>query len=149
MARAQALKPTNAVVHEDEAVQQTIAAYPTAAQRRLRQVTRLMAREASRLGVERINATLKWGEPSYSTTGGSPLRLAWSAKATRRLGMYCHCSTRLIETFRELFGDRFEFDGQRALYLPLTGRLPSAELSQCLRMALRYHTLKKLPLLGA
>ena len=96
-----------------------------------------------------VTETLKWGEPSFSVKGGSPIRLDWKAKHPDVVGLYFNCNTSLVETFRELFGSTFRYEKNRAILLPLQGRLPQAELKQCIGLALRYQALKKLPLLGA
>ncbi len=96
-----------------------------------------------------IEETLKWGEPSYLSEGGSTVRLAWKAANPEACTIFVHCQTRLIETYREIYPDIFEYEGKRALHLPLKGKLPEGPLRHCLTLALTYHKVKHLPLLGA
>lgn len=96
-----------------------------------------------------VDESIKWGEPSYSTIAGSPIRLGWSPKSPDHVCVFFHCQTKLVSTFRILYPDTFVFDGNRCLRLPLKAQLPKHELAQCIELALNYHKLKKLPLLGA
>ena len=56
--------------------------------------------------------------------------------------------TVLVATFREILRDRLAFGGNRELILSLYDPLPVHEVSLCLAMALRYHQITHLPLLG-
>ncbi|WP_408611390.1 DUF1801 domain-containing protein [Bowmanella yangjiangensis] len=96
-----------------------------------------------------MEESLKWGEPSYSVQGGSPVRMDWKAGRPEMIQLYFHCQTQLVETFRELYPQTFEFEGNRALLLPVSGSLPEAAIKHCLHLALTYHKRKHLPLLGA
>lgn len=95
-----------------------------------------------------IEETLKWGEPAYLAKGGSTLRIAWKEKSPDNICIYFNCNTILVETFREVFFDVFEFEGKRAIKLNLNSALPIKELKQCIATTLRYHKVKHLPLLG-
>lgn len=53
--------------------------------------------------------------------------------------MFVNCRTTLIETVRAHFADAVEYEGSRALLIPVTGPLPEAPLAFCLRAALTYH----------
>ena len=96
-----------------------------------------------------VSETLKWGEPSYQVTGGSPIRLGCSAKQPEQLALYCHCQTSLIATFKELYPTEFCFVGNREMRLPLDSPIPNPALEHCIELALTYHKIKHLPLLGA
>ncbi|MGB0846197.1 MAG: DUF1801 domain-containing protein [Thiolinea sp.] len=113
----------------------------------LRDLIYQVAGEYDEIGI--IDETLKWGQPSYVTKNGSTLRIDGNTKAPDRYFMYFHCQTRLIETFHLLYPDQFTFDGKRALVFSLHESLPENELRHCIAMALRYHLIKHLPLLGA
>ena len=54
-----------------------------------------------------------------------------------------------VETFKEIYRDDFEYEGKRAIVIPLSASNWSRPLRHCLQMALQYHSLKHLPLLGA
>ena len=62
-----------------------------------------------------IEETLKWKEPSYITKNGSTLRMDWKKTKPDQYALYFNCKTKLVETFRKLFSDRFTFEGNRAI----------------------------------
>ncbi len=133
----------------DKTVADTFASYPGPAAKMLKQVRELILSTADELGINKVEETLKWGEPSYLVKGGSTLRIAWKEKSPDQVSMYFHCQTRLVETFREIHPGTFEYDGKRAIHLPLGKKYSKAALRQCIQMALTYHKVKHLPLLGA
>lgn len=92
--------------------------------------------------IELLELTLKWGEPSFVTKKGSTLRMDWKAKAPDQYAMYFQCTSRLVETFRMVFGDTFTYEGNRALVFHLDQELPIPELKECIRACLTYHKVK-------
>ena len=98
------------------------------------------------VGVGAIEETLKWGQPSYLTSetrSGSTIRIApTGAKSTHDYAMYFICHTTLIESFEDLFGDVFAYDGSRALLFRVGEETPEDELRECVAMALTYHLSK-------
>ena len=100
-------------------------------------------------GVDALEETLKWGEPSYLTKGGSTLRIAWKDRAPDQYAIYFNCNTSLVDTFKEVYGDVFTFEGNRAIVFGETDELPVDALKQRISLALTYHHVKHLPLLGA
>jgi hypothetical protein len=54
-----------------------------------------------------------------------------------------------VATFKEIYGDIFKYEGNRALIFKLNETLPTTALTHCISMALRYKKLKHLALLGA
>ncbi len=103
--------------------------------------------EQERLG--ELEETLKWGQPSYLVKNGSTIRMDWSPKDPDEVHIFFICNTKLVDTFRELYSDTFIFQGNRAIVLPLDKSLPMNKLKRCMTMALTYHKIKHLPLLGA
>ena len=95
-----------------------------------------------------IEETLKWGEPSYLVKGGSTVRINRQSKSSQKFAVYFHCQTTLIETFKEIHGDLFNYEGNRAIVFSVSDELPMKALKHCLSMALRYHKIKHLSLLG-
>lgn len=95
-----------------------------------------------------VEETLKWSEPSYITKIGSTIRIN-RYRATENIAVYFNCRTSLVETCREIYGDSFEYEANRALVLKTDQPLPETELSHCIQLALTYHKVKHLPLLGA
>ncbi len=62
--------------------------------------------------------------------------------------MYLKCTSRLVPTFKKIYKDKFNFEVDRAIIFELKDRIPGAELKHCIAMALTYHKIKHLPLLG-
>ena len=75
-------------------------------------------------GVNELEETLKWGEPSYLTEGGSTVRIGWKKKAPEQYAIYFNCNTSLVDTFRGVYGNTFNFEGNRAIVFGETDELP-------------------------
>lgn len=86
-----------------------------------------------------MEESLKWGEPAYRMTGGTTVRMDWKQKNPDQYAMYFHCKTSLVESFRELYPDRFKFEGNRAILFDEKEEIPVKELKHCISMALTYH----------
>jgi len=129
-------------------ISEVVKSYPKSAQRKFQEIRSLVfdVAEANQLG--EVTETLKWGEPSYLCKTGSTVRIHWRSKTPDSMGIFFNCNTVLIETFKEVFQDSLNYEGNRAVVIPLERQLPS-DVSSCLLMALNYHKLKKMPLLGA
>ncbi|MDH7445873.1 DUF1801 domain-containing protein [Aquimarina sp. 2201CG14-23] len=95
-----------------------------------------------------IEETLKWGEPSFLTKKGSTIRIDWKKSKPDQYGMYFQCTSKLVTTFRVIYKDTFQFEGNRAIIFPIQEDIPKKELQNCIRAALTYHTVKHLPTLG-
>ncbi len=95
-----------------------------------------------------VEETIKWSEPSYVTKNGSTIRIN-RYKETSKVALYFNCQSRLVETFREIYGDCFEYEANRAIILKTEQPLLENELLHCIQLALTYHKVKHLPLLGA
>lgn len=92
--------------------------------------------------------TLKWGEPSYIIKHGSTVRIGWGKSKPDQYVMYFHCKTKLVDTFKEIYKDKFEFEGNRAIVFNTKDKIPVNELKHCIYLALTYHKIKHLPMLG-
>jgi len=112
----------------------------------LRQLVFETASESKDVGA--VEETLKWGEPSYLVKGGSTIRMDWKHSNPEHYAMYFHCKSKLIDTFRELYRDKFVFEGNRAILFHEHDEIPVDELKHCISLALTYHSRKNLPLLG-
>ncbi len=123
--------------------------YPAEARLRLEALRELLFDVAKDLDINNIEETLKWGEPSYSVKTGSPIRMDWKIKTPRNYYLYFHCQTKLVDTFRELYRQELEFQGNRAIVFDISKPLPEQAVKTCLEMALTYQQRKHLPLLGA
>ena len=95
-----------------------------------------------------LEETLKWGEPSYLAKKGSTIRIDWKPKTPNQYAVYFKCTSKLVATFREVYGDTFNYEKNRAILFGLQDEIPEKELKSCIRLALNYHLLKELPLLG-
>ena len=99
-------------------------------------------------GISSIEETLKWGEPSYLTKGGSTLRIDWKLRSPECYAMYFKCMSRLVETFKKKFKDQFFYEGNRAIVFQLHDTIQKEKLKLCIRAALTYHKVKHLKELG-
>lgn len=124
-------------------------AYPPAAQKRLYELRAIIFEVAAEKNLGPVAETLKWGEPSYATKQGSPVRIDWKAKTPKQVSIYFNCNSLLLETFKEIYGSELQTVGKREIILAIANPIPYPQIRGCLAMALQYHTLKKLPLLGA
>ncbi len=104
---------------------------------------------AAQDGVDGLEETLKWGEPSYLSKIGSTVRFDWKVKSPDQYGIYFNCKTSLVATFKELYGDLFVYSGNRAILFEVGQTIPIKELSHCISLSLRYKKIKHLELLGA
>ena len=103
---------------------------------------------AEELDIPEIEETLKWREPSYLVKNGSTIRIDWKQKTPDQYAMYFKCTSKLVLTFKELFGDTFQYENNRAILFSLEQEIPTKELKICIAMALEYHSRKNIPLLG-
>jgi hypothetical protein len=88
-----------------------------------------------------IDEALKWGEPSFLTSQskiGTTIRIDWKPKMPDQIGLYVHCQTSLVDTYRSMFPD-LRYEGNRAVLLDVNQPLPERELRICIHMALAYH----------
>ncbi|MFZ1703682.1 MAG: DUF1801 domain-containing protein [Saprospiraceae bacterium] len=98
--------------------------------------------------VTSLEETLKWGEPSYLSKTGSTIRIDWKPNTPNKYAMYFKCTSRLVPTFKEVFKNTFEYEGNRAIVFELHTTIINKELKECIKAALRYHKVKHLPFLG-
>ncbi len=72
----------------------------------------------------------------------------WKAKAPEQYAICFKCISKLVATFREIYGDSFKYENNRAILFGLEDEVPKKELKLCISMALQYHNLNHLPRLG-
>lgn len=134
---------------ENRQVAEKFDAYPESMRERLYFLRHLILETASEMNdLGDVEETLKWGEPSYISKPGSAVRIDWKESDPQHYGMYFHCRTTLIETYRELYGDQLKFDGNRAIIFEKEDEIPIDALKHCIALALVYHRVKHLLLLG-
>jgi len=113
----------------------------------LRQLVLDTASECKVVGM--LEETLKWGEPSYLVKRGSTIRMDWKSSVPDQYAMYFHCKTKLIDTFKVLYGNVLRFEGNRAIVFHQDDEIPIDEVKHCILLSLTYHDRKHLPMLGA
>lgn len=137
-------------MQDNPEVLEVINTYPNPVKEKILVLRQLIIETANSLeDKSELQETLKWGEPSYLAEQGSTVRIAWKASKPDQYGIYFHCKTRLVDTFKELYGDKFKFEGNRAIIFSVDNEVPQAELQHCILLSLKYHRIKHQPLLGA
>ncbi|MDF9590531.1 DUF1801 domain-containing protein [Bacillus tropicus] len=130
-------------------VEEVFKQYPKHIQSRILVLRRLILDTAIETeGIDHVDETLKWGEPSYIAKKGSTIRIGWKQSSPDQYAMYFNCNTRLVDTFKEVYRDIFNYEGNRAIVFAVNDKIPLDELKQCIVLALTYHTRKHLPMLG-
>ncbi|AOT08683.1 DUF1801 domain-containing protein [Pseudoalteromonas luteoviolacea] len=123
--------------------------YPELVRARLEALRGLIFEVARELDLGVVEESIKWGEPSYKVKLGSPIRIDWKPATPKKYCMFFHCQTKLVDTYKALYGEVLQFQGNRAIVLSLSEPLPKVIIKHCLELALTYQQRKHLPLLGA
>jgi hypothetical protein len=138
--------PRTSPAPHDRAVAALLRSYPKPIGAKLQALRRLILDTARKTaGVGALAETLKWGQVSYLTSetgSGSTIRIDRLKSDANKVGVYFHCQTNLVETFRELY-PKLSYSGNRAILLDVDEPLPEAELGHCVALALTYHLLKR------
>ena len=128
-------------------VKEVFSEYPPAIRKKLLELRRLIFKVASETqGVGELEETLKWGQPGYvtnKTKSGSTIRIGREKYTNGDYGIYFHCQTTLVDTFKKIYGDKFTYEKNRAIIFDKNEEIPTRELSNCIAMALTYHNNKK------
>jgi len=136
-------------IKADPSVQPVFDQYPDSVREKMLHLRRLILDTAEETeGVTKLEEALKWGEPSYLAKHGSTIRIDWKAKKPDQYAMYFKCTSQLVPTFKAVYGDTFEYEGNRAIVFQLDDSIPEEALKGCIAAGLTYHKVKKLPLLG-
>lgn len=136
-------------LNTDTKVDEIFAGYPEVVRPKMQNLRKLVIATAEETeGINELQETLKWGEPSFVTRNGSTLRIDWKKKAPDQYALYFKCTSRLVPTFRTLFEHKFQYEGNRAIVFKLHDKVPETELKECIKAALRYHKVKHLLTLG-
>ncbi len=134
----------------DKAVASVFESYPPVMRKKLLGVRKLIFEVAAQdPNIGEVEECLKWGEPAYLTKGGSTVRINWKASSPDQFFIYFNCKTKLVETFKEVYGDLFSYEGNRAIILNKLGEIPLLPLKHCIALSLNYRRINHLPLLGA
>lgn len=136
-------------IKSDKFVKSKFKSYPKEIKPKLEYLRRLVLETAEADGaIDEIEETLKWGEPSYLVKKGSTIRMDWKEKKPDQYAMYFKCTSKLVPTFKKVFGNTFNYETNRAIVFSLNDPIPTAELKSCISMALNYHKVKNKELLG-
>ncbi|WP_158978091.1 DUF1801 domain-containing protein [Cellulophaga sp. L1A9] len=123
--------------------------YPDHIKSKLNALRELILEAANELeNVQELEETLKWGEPSYIAKKGSTIRMDWKRKTPEQYAIYFKCTSQLVPTFKKVFPNQFNYEGNRALVFKLEEEIPAQALKTCIKAALQYHQVKHLPDLG-
>ncbi len=136
-------------LEQDPRMKEKYRSYPPKVRKKIKMLRQLILDVAEEN--EEVNAleeTLKWGEPSFLAKKGSTIRIDWKTKTPDQYAMYFKCTSKLVNTFKEVYGDTFKYETTRAILFNLEDEVPEKELKECIEMALNYHNLKHLPQLG-
>jgi hypothetical protein len=127
-------------------VAKVFRAYPPKLRGKLTALRQLVFKTAAGTkGVGRLEETLKWGQPSYLTTeskSGSTVRIGCVKASDEQYAVYFHCQTDLVSTFRELYPNKFAYEGNRAIVLDANKKIDEKALAHCIALALTYHARK-------
>ena len=90
--------------------------YPAAIRKKMEKLRKLIIETAAETdGIGKLEETLKWGEPSYLTKKGSTVRMDWKSKKPDQYAMYFKCTSKLVPTFKVVYGDLFKYEKNRAI----------------------------------
>ena len=136
-------------INQNPQVESKFQSYPEEVQSKLKYLRNLIIETASENdNIKELEETLKWGEPSYLVKKGSTIRIDWKAKTPGQYAMYFKCTSKLVPTFQEIYGDIFKYEKTRAILFDLNDEVPEKELKECIALALKYHLVKNKLLLG-
>jgi len=131
------------------AVEKVFDNYPKQIRPKLKHLRQLILDTASEIeDIGILEETLKWGEPSYLVKNGSTIRIDYKKSKPEQYAMYFKCTSQLVSTFKMLYGNTFSFEENRAIVFKLNEKIPDSELKHCISLALTYHRIKHLPMLG-
>ncbi len=139
----------NFIINSDVSVEKKFDSYPVTVRPKMEALRALVLEVATGIpDLGPLEETLKWGEPSYLTKKGSTLRMDWKAKAPEQYALYFKCTSKLVPTFRAVYGDSLNYEKNRAIIFGLKERIPKGKIKKCIKAALTYHTVKNEELLG-
>jgi uncharacterized protein YdhG (YjbR/CyaY superfamily) len=124
-------------------VKEKFSSYPKNIRVKLLELRELIFSVAAKTkGVGEIEECLKWNEPSYLTSqtkSGSTIRIDWKKNDPERIHLFVNCNTKLVEIYKELLPEGFDYGGNRSVSFPLNKSLPKRKLSKIIEVALTYN----------
>jgi len=128
---------------KNSAVKNVFDAYPENSKVKLLHLRQLIFDTAAAIkDVGEIEETLKWGQPAYLTTAsqsGTTIRIDQVKPKDDAYGLFVHCQTSLMATYRELYPGKLEFEGNRMLRFHVDQAPPEGIVKNCIALALTYH----------
>jgi len=98
----------------------------------------LIQETAASEGINGLEETVKWGEPAFLPgKTGTTVRIGHDPVAGH-LKLLVHCQTDLVERWRQRFGDRLRYEGNRAVLIPADRALDETALASCIAEAFTY-----------
>lgn len=136
-------------VKTDPLVKTVFERYPDNIRPKIDNLRRLIIESANELStIDTLEETLKWGEPSYIAPYGSTIRIDWNEKTPGFYSVYFKCTSKLVVTFKEVFGPLFKYENDRAIRFEIEENIPESELKECIKASLMYHKVKTKTQLG-
>jgi hypothetical protein len=136
-------------INSDHKVELKFKGYPKTVKPKLKYLRHLIIETAKEIeDLAEIEEALKWGEPSYLVKQGSTIRIDWKSKSPNQYAIYFKCTSKLVPTFKAVFGNTFKYEDNRAILFDLEEEIPEKELKEFIELALTYHKIKHKPLLG-
>ncbi len=133
----------------DKGVEEKISQYPEEIKKKIQFLYELIIEVAEEmLEIHELQVVLKWGQVSFISKIGSTLRIDSMPKSQNEYAVFFHCQSKLVDTFKILYHNEFQFKGNRAIVFNLENDVPIANLKECIKAALRYHRVKNLETLG-
>lgn len=96
--------------------------------------------------IGQIEECLKWGEISYvphHPKSGTTVRFSYRP-TSKQCAILVHCSTTLIDNFKNQYPDAFEYEKNRAILFPSNEDVDIRLLTAFLENALSYHLKPKI-----
>lgn len=125
-----------------------LCSYDTEERVKIQKLRKLIIESARELKIDTLEETLKWGELSYIVKNGSTIRIDTRAQKTGDYAMYFKCTSKLVSTFKKVHGETFTYEKNRAIVFSDEDTIPTREVKICIELALKYHEVKHLKLLG-
>ncbi len=97
----------NLKINQNPKIEQKFKSYPKEILPKIQFLRDLIIETAKENeSVQEIEETLKWGEPSYLVKKGSTIRIDWKPKKPNQYAMYFKCTSKLVRTFKEVYGEK-------------------------------------------
>ncbi len=101
----------NLQIKNDPRVEEKFTDYSDKVRKKITTLRKLIVESATEVEeLTEIEETLKWGEPSYLAKKGSTIRIDWKAKSPDQYAIYFKCTSKLVKTFRLVYGDTFNYE---------------------------------------